>query len=91
MRGIAAFAMSLKLTIKKEVGRTNRMATLRGPTLARRRGNSASERALELLHWNARCFRVQTQEKKMGRGLLLWLLGIPIPIIILIWLFGGLH
>jgi hypothetical protein len=28
---------------------------------------------------------------KMGRGLLLWLIGIPIPIILLIWLFGGLH
>ena len=27
----------------------------------------------------------------MGRGLLLWLLGIPLPIILLIWLFGGLH
>ena len=27
----------------------------------------------------------------MGRGLLLWLLGVPIPIILLIWLFGGLH
>jgi hypothetical protein len=27
----------------------------------------------------------------MGRGLLLWLIGIPIPIILLIWLFGGLH
>jgi hypothetical protein len=27
----------------------------------------------------------------MGRGLLLWLLGIPIPIILLVWLFGGLH
>jgi hypothetical protein len=23
--------------------------------------------------------------------LLLWLIGIPIPIILLIWLFGGLH
>jgi hypothetical protein len=31
------------------------------------------------------------QEEVMGRGLLLWLLGIPIPIIILIWLLGGLH
>ena len=31
------------------------------------------------------------QEDVMGRGLLLWLLGIPIPIIILIWMFGGLH
>jgi hypothetical protein len=30
-------------------------------------------------------------EKKMGRGILLWLIGIPIPIIILIWLLGGLH
>jgi len=27
----------------------------------------------------------------MGRGLLLWLIGIPIPIILLIWLLGGLH
>lgn len=25
----------------------------------------------------------------MGRGLLLWLLGVPIPIIILLWLFFG--
>jgi hypothetical protein len=31
------------------------------------------------------------QEHHMGRGLLLWLIGIPIPIILLIWLFGGLH
>jgi hypothetical protein len=28
-------------------------------------------------------------EAKMGRGLLLWLLGVPIPIIILLWLFFG--
>jgi len=27
----------------------------------------------------------------MGRGMLLWLIGIPLPIILLIWLFGGLH
>jgi len=26
----------------------------------------------------------------MGRGLLLWLIGIPLPIILLIWHFGGL-
>jgi hypothetical protein len=31
------------------------------------------------------------QEEIMGRGLLLWLIGIPLPIILLIWLFGGLH
>ncbi|MBN8981595.1 MAG: hypothetical protein J0I29_10040 [Rhizobiales bacterium] len=26
---------------------------------------------------------------QMGRGLLLWLLGVPIPVIILLWLFFG--
>jgi len=26
---------------------------------------------------------------EMGRGLLLWLLGVPIPVIILLWLFFG--
>jgi hypothetical protein len=33
----------------------------------------------------------QALEDVMGRGLLLWLLGIPLPIILLIWLLGGLH
>jgi hypothetical protein len=28
---------------------------------------------------------------EMGRYLLLWLLGVPIPILLLIWAFGGLH
>jgi hypothetical protein len=27
----------------------------------------------------------------MGRFLLLWLLGIPLPILIVIWLLGGFH
>jgi len=27
----------------------------------------------------------------MGRYLLLWFLGIPIPVLILIWAFGGLN
>jgi hypothetical protein len=27
----------------------------------------------------------------MGRYLLLWLLGVPLPILVLIWAFGGLH
>jgi len=27
----------------------------------------------------------------MGTGLLLWLVGIPIPIILVLWLFGFLH
>jgi hypothetical protein len=39
-----------------------------------------------------RTFSGQTKEENtMGRGLLLWLIGIPIPIILLISLFGGLH
>lgn len=29
------------------------------------------------------------KEETMGRGILLWLLGVPIPIIILLWLFMG--
>jgi len=29
------------------------------------------------------------KEAKMGRGILLWLLGVPIPVIILLWLFFG--
>jgi hypothetical protein len=28
-------------------------------------------------------------EANMERGLLLWLLGVPIPVIILLWLFFG--
>jgi hypothetical protein len=28
---------------------------------------------------------------RMGRFLLLWLLGIPLPILIVIWLIGGFH
>jgi hypothetical protein len=31
------------------------------------------------------------QEDIMGRGLLLWLIGIPLPIILIVWLLGGLH
>jgi hypothetical protein len=27
----------------------------------------------------------------MGRFVLLWLLGVPIPILVLIWALGGLH
>jgi len=33
----------------------------------------------------------QRRITSMGRYLLLWLLGVPIPILILIWVFGGLH
>lgn len=27
----------------------------------------------------------------MGRGLILWLLGIPLPVILILWLLGFLH
>jgi hypothetical protein len=29
------------------------------------------------------------EEETMGRGILLWLLGVPIPVILLLWLFFG--
>ncbi|WP_275186875.1 hypothetical protein [Bradyrhizobium sp. CSA112] len=29
------------------------------------------------------------EEEMMGRGILLWVLGVPIPVIILLWLFFG--
>jgi len=31
------------------------------------------------------------EDRHMGRYLLLWLLGIPIPVLVLIWAFGGLN
>jgi hypothetical protein len=34
---------------------------------------------------------INTWGTTMGRYLLLWLLGIPLPILLLIWLFGGLN
>ena len=35
--------------------------------------------------------QARKEEKLMGRYALLWLLGVPIPILLLIWAFGGLH
>jgi hypothetical protein len=35
--------------------------------------------------------RHSVRRRNMGRGLLLWLIGIPIPIILIVWLLGGLH
>jgi hypothetical protein len=35
--------------------------------------------------------RERKRRKPMGRYALLWLLGVPIPILLLIWAFGGLH
>jgi hypothetical protein len=39
---------------------------------------------------DADCFD-ERQEFDMGRYLLLWLIGVPLPILFLIWVFGGLH
>ncbi len=50
-----------------------------------------------LTKWNPALIRAfsrhinrKDEERPMGRGLLLWLIGIPLPIILIIWLFGGL-
>lgn len=32
-----------------------------------------------------------SMEDVMGRGVLLWLLGVPIPVLILMWAVGWLH
>ena len=32
---------------------------------------------------------ILTEAEIMGRGILLWMLGVPIPVIILLWLFFG--
>jgi hypothetical protein len=47
------------------------------------------------IQFKARCW-VQLVKREigvhvMGRGLLLWLLRIPLPIILLVWLLGGLR
>ena len=41
---------------------------------------------LRALSWR---LRNQIEEAEMGKGLLLWLVGVPIPVIILLWLFFG--
>jgi hypothetical protein len=45
--------------------------------------------------WNSNTVRCvpscNKEESTMGRYMLLWLLGVPIPILVLIWMFGGLH
>jgi hypothetical protein len=42
---------------------------------------------------NRRSYPQQIKQgvRKMSRYLLLWLIGVPIPILALIWIFGGLH
>jgi hypothetical protein len=31
------------------------------------------------------------ETREMGRAVILWLLGIPIPVLLLLWLFGFFH
>lgn len=60
-----------------------------------------SFRFTALLHFEAMCSGTlarrsefspaNREEPTMGRYMLLWLLGVPIPILVLIWIFGGLH
>jgi hypothetical protein len=45
---------------------------------------------MELLRGPRVLRRHNALEATMGRGLLLWMIGIPLPIILLVWLFGGL-
>ena len=40
-------------------------------------------------HAKLRFLLIPFEEEMMGRGILLWLLGVPIPVIILLWLFFG--
>jgi hypothetical protein len=42
----------------------------------------------------SRIIRTEINDRRssiMGRYLLLWMLGIPLPILVLIYMFGGLH
>jgi hypothetical protein len=36
-------------------------------------------------------FTAQLTENVMGRGLLLWVVGIPLPVILVLYLLGYLH
>jgi hypothetical protein len=53
-------------------------------------------RAAEATFWNQQVLtplgdRQTDRRQTMGRYMLLWLIGVPIPILLLIWAFGGLH
>jgi hypothetical protein len=52
-----------------------------------------SQRAtgLKLVPPGGEFIRSTERSALMGKGLLLWLIGIPIPIILLLWIFGFLH
>jgi hypothetical protein len=56
-----------------------------------RRGKTGIRSRLQRNPTSPFAFRIHKvfKEAAMGRGLLLWLLGVPIPVIILLWLFFG--
>jgi hypothetical protein len=56
-------------------------------TLMRTMGEAEPHRPNSVV--NSIVKRGDDEEAMMGRGLLLWLLGVPIPVIILLWLFFG--
>jgi hypothetical protein len=57
-----------------------------------RRPNRPVPRTVRNAHFAAAlAYRSTTTEAIVGRGLLLWLIGIPLPIILVVWLLGGLH
>jgi hypothetical protein len=41
----------------------------------------------DLCSWYGSGLMIDTEANNMGRGILLWLLGVPIPLIILVLLF----
>ena len=89
MRLAVSSVLTLKQPNKESQGSTERGAKLDnlnglspGRTVALAARNSVSPLT----------FRRQSEkEVKSMRGVLLWLIGIPIPIIIILWLVGVLH
>jgi hypothetical protein len=50
---------------------------------------SVEERTISCPH--CQTITVPWRRLTMGRYMLLWLLGVPIPILLLLWAFGGLN
>ena len=68
------------------------------PKLKQRTGAASVPPVRKRLSWNpaglCEVFMERTTIKGltvMGRYALLWLIGVPVPILVLIWLFGGLN
>jgi hypothetical protein len=81
---------TVPLTTRGAPGRnTGEFGFAAGPDSRRPTDASAAELSLKTVVTLA--FGTGNAEAVMGRGILLWLLGIPLPIILLIWVFGGLH